>query len=105
MVFVRNGLPESLCSEELESLFCSGRLSWFHMSSEAELIGTSVESRYMIFIDYFSKGLAKGYADSWADAFGWHGGKKDHHFCSTQQWHYWRLLSDLNMGISYIALY
>ena len=34
-----------------------------------------------------------------------HGGQTDDRWCSPPQWEYWRLLSDLQMGVSNIALY
>jgi hypothetical protein len=40
-----------------------------------------------------------------ADAWGFHGDTQDAHWASPPQWNYWRLLNDLNAGVSMIAIY
>ena len=44
------------------------------------------------------------YAESIADASGKHG-DKDPRWCGPEQYNYWRLLSDLNLGFSMIGVY
>ena len=89
----------------------TGQVGWFHTSSEMEPRAYSANHgnntgdspQY----ETFSRDCAKTvcYAEPWADAWGYHGGKPDARWCSPPQWVYWRLLSDLRMGVSNIALY
>ncbi len=101
-VFVRNGIEEEIYNA-YDPLFRNGTLSWFHTSSEAEPRGN--DDKYLVFIDYCRSGLTKGYAEPWASAWGEHGGIVDPRFCSPEQWNYWRVLMDINCGISYLAIY
>jgi hypothetical protein len=103
-VFVRNNLEEVLIEPYKED-FAKGVLSWFHTSSEIEPRGASVARQYEVFRTYVLPGLTLGYAEPWASAWGDHGGKVDPRWTSPPQWNYWRLLSDLSMGISYIGVY
>ena len=96
-VFVRNGIVEDL-RREYENDFREGRLAWFHTSSEAESRGN--ERQYMVFMDYCRAGRTYAYAEPWASAWGEHGGVKDPRFCSPEQWNYWRILMDINCGVS-----
>lgn len=102
-VFVRNGLPEDIAKEYQED-FASGRLSWFHTSSEVEPRAGS-EWRYRRFYADCRSGMTTAYAEPWASAWGYHGGAADDRACSPPQWNYWRLLFDLHNGVSFIALY
>ncbi len=101
-VFVRNGIVEDL-RREYENDFREGRLAWFHTSSEAESRGN--ERQYMVFMDYCRAGRTYAYAEPWASAWGEHGGVKDPRFCSPSQWNYWRILMDINCGVSFLATY
>lgn len=101
-VFVRNGIVEDL-RREYENDFREGRLAWFHTSSEAESRGN--ERQYMVFMDYCRAGRTYAYAEPWASAWGEHGGVKDLRFCSPSQWNYWRILMDINCGVSFLAIY
>jgi hypothetical protein len=58
-----------------------------------------------IFLDICRTGKAVGYAESMADATGKHGPSQDPRWCSPEQYNYWRLLSDLNLGFSMIGVY
>ena len=104
-VFVRNNvvLDASLDNALLEQ-FETGRLCLFHTSSEVEP-RPGAERRYQAFIDYARSGKTLAYAESWADAWGRHGGKTDPRWCAPCQWNYWRLLVDLHCGVSFIAVY
>lgn len=102
-VFVRNGLPEDIAKDYRDD-FLSGRLSWFHTSSEVEP-RTGSEWRYRRFYDDCRSGHTTAYAEPWASAWGYHGGAADDRACSPPQWNYWRLLFDLHNGVSFIALY
>lgn len=105
-VFVRNNIGEELRAR-YAPMFGSGRLAWFHTSSEMEPRGANGgERQYLTFFDDCRSGKTVGYAESWADSWGLHGGgMRDGRWCSPSQWNYWRLLSDLNMGVSFIAIY
>ena len=89
-------------------LMKNGLVGWFHTSSEVEprLYGHGATSgdwgQYQTFKSDCSNTIC--YAEPWADAWGFHG-KKDLRWCSPPQWNYWRLLSDLHMGVGNIALY
>ncbi|OPZ17286.1 MAG: hypothetical protein BWZ10_01231 [candidate division BRC1 bacterium ADurb.BinA364] len=101
-VFVRNNISEVLRKPYLD-LFETGQLCWFHTSSEAQSRGNDLQ--YTTFLEYCRTGKTLAYAESWASAWGHHGGKTDDRFCSPPQWNYWRLLNDLHCGVSFIAVY
>jgi hypothetical protein len=88
-------------------LMSTGRVGWFHTSSEMEPRsygthgGPGDSPQYETFRSDCARTVC--YAEPWADAWGWHG-KKDARWCTPPQWIYWRLLSDLQMGVSNIAL-
>lgn len=104
-VFVRNNVSEEIRAK-YAAMFATGRLAWFHTSSEMEPRGANGgEKQYLTFLNDCRPGKTVGYAEPWADAWGLHGGQPDGRWCSPPQFNYWRLLSDLNMGISFIALY
>ena len=102
-VFVRNALSEETLERHRQA-FETGRLSWFHTSSEAEP-RAGAEWRYRRFYEYCRSGKTTAYAEPWASAWGDHGGKTDDRACSPPQWNYWRLLLDLHNGVSHIAGY
>jgi hypothetical protein len=103
-IFVRNGVVDSV-EQKYRDQFDSGTLSWFHTSSEVEPRSTATEQRYSRFFRDCRSGKTTAYAEPWASCWGHHGGKTDDRWCSPPQWMYWRLLSDLNCGVSHIALY
>lgn len=102
-VFVRNNVAPEVAAQYRAS-FETGRLGWFHTSSEAEPRSRGLERQYQRFYDDCRSGRTVGYAEPWASAWGDHG-KTDHRSCSPSQWNYWRLLLDLHCGVSFIALY
>ena len=103
-IFVRNGVADAV-EQKYRDQFESGDLSWFHTSSEVEPRSTGTERRYLRFYRDCRSGKTTAYAEPWASCWGHHGGETDDRWCSPPQWMYWRLLSDLNCGVSYIALY
>lgn len=103
-VFVRNSIDVDMREKYLDQ-FEKGALCWFHTSTEAQPRGTAVERQYQTFLDYCRTGKTLGYAECWASAWGDHGGKRDERPFSPPQWNYWRLLADLNSGVSFIAAY
>ena len=103
-VFVRNNIDEAL-QTEFRKEFETGKLSWFHTSTEAEPRSQGTERQYQTFLKYCRTGKTLAYAECWASAWGHHGGKTDPRWCSPPQWNYWRLLADLHCGVSFIAAY
>lgn len=103
-IFVRNGVPVEV-EEAYRDRFEDGTLSWFHTSSEAEPRALHTEWRYLRFHGDCRSGKTTAYAEPWASCWGHHGGQTDDRWCSPPQWMYWRVLSDLHCGVSYIALY
>jgi len=103
-IFVRNNIRTEV-AEPYRPQFQSGKLGWFHTSSEAEPRSHGLEIQYQRFYDDCRSGRTVGYAEPWASAWGDHGGIVDHRWCSPPQWNYWRLLLDLHCGVSFIALY
>lgn len=101
-VFVRNNVAIDWA---LAEHFQAGRLGLFHTSSEVEPRSRGTEKQYLAFLQYARPGKTLAYAESWADAWGRHGGKTDPRWCSPCQWNYWRLLVDLHCGVSFIGVY
>ncbi len=102
-VFVRNTINEKL-EARYKKDFRSGKLCWFHTSSEAEPHSSGVERQYRIFYEDCRSGKTLAYAEPWASAWGHHG-KTDDRWCSPPQWFYWTQLFNLHCGVSYIGIY
>ena len=110
-VFVRNNISTAL-EAKYRSKFESGKLCWFHTSSEAEphapdvsINAADVELQYRRFYQDCRSGKTLGYAEPWASAWGHHGPETDDRWCSPPQWFYWTQLNNLNCGVSYIGIY
>jgi len=103
-VFVRNNISIEL-EKKYKKEFSSGKLCWFHTSSEVEPHASDVELQYRRFKEYCRTGKTVGYAEPWASAWGFHGSLTDHRWCSPPQWFYWTQLNNLNCGVSYIGIY
>jgi len=110
-VFVRNNISTKL-EAKYKSKFESGKLCWFHTSSEAEphapdvaINAADVELQYLRFYNDCRSGKTVGYAEPWASAWGNHGSEFDDRWCSPPQWFYWTQLNNLNCGVSYIGIY
>jgi hypothetical protein len=105
-IFVRNNLAEDIRhSEPYAGYFRTGKLGWFQTGSEMEPRVNGGGLGYEVFLDYCRTGQTVGYAEPFADSWGQHAGKVDPRWSSPPQWNYWRVLSDLNLGISFEALY
>jgi hypothetical protein len=104
-LFLRNNaVSRGEAPEDVLRMLEEGRLALFHTSSEMEpRKGNS--GQYEAFQRYCRSGKTVCYAEPWADAWGRHGGKTDARWCGPEQFNYWRLLADLNCGVSFIALY
>jgi hypothetical protein len=102
-VFIRATASDSLIAP-YRSLFEAGKLGWFQTGSEAEP-RTQGESAVLRYVDDCRTGKTVGYAESMADAWGWHSAQQEKYWASPPQSNYWRLLNDLNAGVSLIAVY
>jgi len=107
LVFVRNNVfAEKVLSDEQIQMLERGELGLFHTSTEVQPRGQGGDNQYNTFVKFSKNGITPAYAESWADAWGVHGGKTDDHSpFSPAQWNYWRLLADLHCGVSFIAIY
>jgi hypothetical protein len=106
-VLLRTGNPQypGPDSEALD-LLGTGNLGIFTTASEIEpRMPTMFIGDRPIFLDYCRTGKTVGYAESMAYATGKHGPMQDPRWCSPEQYNYWRLLSDLNLGFSMIGVY
>jgi hypothetical protein len=119
MLLARNNLDQQIRDAEIAGpaakfaktyagLMSNGYVGWFHTSSEMEprSYGTTGGTGDSLQYETFARDCARTvcYAEPWADAWGFHG-RRDKRWCSPPQWIYWRLLSDLQMGVANIALY
>ncbi len=106
IVFLRNNImKDNILTAEQMQMLKDGKLGLFHTSSEIEPHVAGIEPQYQAFIRFCKAGKTPGYAESWADAWGRHGSKTDPRFFTPAQYNYWRLLIDLNCGVSFIAIY
>jgi hypothetical protein len=84
----------------------TGKLGIFTTASEIEpRMPTMFLGDRPLFLDYCRTGKTVCYAESMADATGKHGPSQDPRWCSPEQYNYWRLLSDLNLGFSMMGVY
>ncbi len=106
-VLLRTGNPQYKSPDpEALKLAGTGKLGFFTTASEIEpRMVTMFDGDRPIFLDYCRTGKTVCYAESMADATGKHGGAQDPRWCSPEQYNYWRLLSDLNLGVSMIGVY
>lgn len=103
-LFLRNNISLEV-ENKFKQKFLDGKLMLFHTSSEIEPRNPMMEHNYDLFKKYARSGHTLAYAESWADSWGYHGGQQDPRWTSPAQYTYWRLLSDLNAGVSLIAVY
>jgi hypothetical protein len=106
-IFLRTGNPLYKGPDrEALRLGATGKFGFFTTASEIEpRMPTMYDGDKPIFLDYCRPGKTVCYAESMADATGKHGPSQDPRWCSPEQYNYWRLLSDLNLGISMIGVY
>lgn len=103
-VYVRNSISNdltSLISADLDA----GKVGLFHTSSEPEPRAVLGEDKMTLLNNYSKNRKTLNYTEEWGDCWGIHGTIEDPHFCSPQQWNYWRILADLNVGISTMGMY
>ena len=106
-VLLRSGNPQYPGpDQEPLRLAATGKLGIFTTASEIEpRMPTMFDGDRPIFLDYCRTGKTVCYAESMADATGKHGPSQDARWCSPEQYNYWRLLSDLNLGFSMMGIY
>ncbi len=113
-VFCRNNDAAGIASSFPDAFeMATRRWGWFWTSDEAQpRTGGGATSVAESFDKYCKTGKTLGYTESYGDAWGEHVGKWDDvltggdvHWCSPPQFIYWRMLQDIDMGISYIGVY
>jgi hypothetical protein len=106
-IFLRSGLPGyNKPDEDSVRLAGTGKLGIFTTGSEIEPRTPNMLDRYTgMFLVFCRSGKTVCYAESMADATGRHGSLQDPRWCSPEQYNYWRLLSDLNLGFSMMGVY
>ncbi len=106
-VLLRTGNPQYPGPDaEALRLGATGKQGFFTTASEIEpRMPTMYDGATPVFLEYCRPGKTVCYAESMADATGKHGPSQDPRWCSPEQYNYWRLLSDLNLGVSMIGIY
>jgi len=74
-----------------------GRIGLVHTSSVPEPPSGSTEKKYKVHIQYGKNGSTRIYAEPYSDS---RRGPQP-----RPQWNYWRLLSDLHAGVSFLSVY
>jgi len=77
-----------------------GRIGVLHTSSVPEPTKASTERKYSVHLRYGRDGATPVYAEPFSSST--KGSRGDQ---PGPQWNYWRILSDLHAGVSYIAVY
>ncbi len=104
-VFARSSEGKELVDKN-EKYFMSGQMGLFHTSFRAEPTNEQQTfGRYGIYQKYCLPGYTLGYTEAEGDCWGQLGAKQTPRFCSPPQWNYWRLLSQMHIGVSYIGVY
>ncbi len=88
--------------------FQQGKLYLFFTGGAPEFpLYQDVASLYSMYSTYLLPGLTTGYCEPVSDAWGVTGDPSNPlpHSITPPQWNYWRLLADLALGVSDIALY
>jgi hypothetical protein len=99
-IFVRADVKDYITPKYI-GLFESGGLGWFHTGASMEQNQVFKQSqRYSFFLQYCRPGYTYGFTEGCV--FSKFAG--DRIKFSFEQWVYWRLLSDLNCGVSYIGM-
>jgi len=103
-VFIRCNIEDSIL-EKLRPDFESGRLGWFHTGASMEQNQIfRKEWRYSRFLEFCRTGKTYGFTEN----CGWRkqaqaGGILEGY--ELAQWAYWRFLSELHCGVSYIGVF
>jgi hypothetical protein len=106
-VFLRSGNPQYR-GPDAEALhrIDSGNFGIFTTATEIEpRMPTMFDGATPVFAEYCRTGRTACFAEPMADAAGRHGPLQDPRWCPPAQYNYWRLLSDLNLGFSFLGIY
>lgn len=95
-------LPDRETDPALRQDLEKGALGVFMTNSDAR---HARNFKTQIFLDFCKTGKAVGYAEQFSDAEGHHAGGLMNFPQWPCAWNYWRLIGDLDNGISYIAIY
>jgi hypothetical protein len=74
-----------------------GQVGLMHTSSVPEPTRASTERKYLVHAKYGREGVTPVYAEPYAGS--------DYGPQPPAQWNYWRILSDLHVGVTYLAVY
>ena len=77
-----------------------GRVGLFHTSSVPEPTKGSTERKYDVHLQYAREGKTTVYAEPFSESTKGSRGEQP-----PAQWNYWRILSDLHSGVTYISVY
>ncbi len=97
-IFCRANLEDELMTE-YNSYFESGEIGFFATSSQEQPLSAARESEYEVFEKWCRTGKTVGYYEPFSESI------KGERWISFPQRAYWRVLQDMHMGISMIALY
>ena len=117
-VFLRSGVA-AYPTPDLESIHTAeeghGKLGFFTTGAEMEPGWPAMLERFQkVFLPFCRSGKVVCYSEQLAgaggesvrtDGSGTTGRSPYKRWCGPEQWNYWRILSDLNLGFSMIALY
>jgi hypothetical protein len=78
----------------------NGSVGLLHTTSQAEPLAVSTERQYDVHVKYGKNGSTPIYAEPYARSE-----SSTNRNQSPVQWNYWRVLSDLHSGVSYISVY
>lgn len=104
-------MPDHAVDSEVRALVESGRLGLFMTNSESrhvarvESSGARSGLKEQVFRDYCRAGKTLGYAEPFSSSDGMHLGVNRNYRQWPSAWNYWRLLGDLDCGISCVAVY
>jgi hypothetical protein len=99
-VFIRTNISDELVKEH-EDYFNNGLAGWFHTGAGMEQNQSFDQvHRYARFLEYCKPGKTVGFSESNAYLYG----DRTRYPYSELQWVYWRMLSELHCGISYIGM-
>jgi len=102
-MFIRSTVDSEVLAEFWEYLE-NGTFGVFETGSCLAPFSAKSEASEAWILKYCKNGKTVGYAESFADAWGFHT-IKDDLLLSPPQAFYWRVLCDLHKGVSYIACY
>jgi hypothetical protein len=97
LLFVRSTLMEKNVPPVVLRAIEEGRVGLLHTSSRPEPLDRNVERKYKLHKKYGRDGATPVYTEAYSTAF-----RGDQ---LPAQWTYWRILSDLHVGVTFVAVY